>query len=553
MSPRLALALVLTAFPSAALAQLPIPIVAPSTSATTYGFPVRRVGNLDTATITFQGVRLFTIAAPAAPDSSDVPPIVQRVETIEDNLRRVVPPSTSGNFFDPSATRFEPETFKVEIGSENGYSTLYATDGHHKDVAPLMTLTQSDSAYYALPSAELAKQWQAALQTALAPAVLAAQPAYIRQQVGKLPYVFAAAIAFTILAQFLRRFLNRRRDLIEAKAQALREAGEADSDEAGKLHLRDSLLITGRWIVGLLGLTLWALVILWTLTIFPPTQVLARVLASRTIRILVLWVVILVIDRVLTLVFARIAEAWEGNPFLPPGDRARQLLRRPTLLRAAESLKSTVLYLIAIGTTLSILTVSVASVLTLGAVLAFAISFASQSLIKDFVNGWLILAEDQFAIGDYVTINGTTGSVENLTLRLTQLRTDDGKLVSMPNSSIVAVENATRSWSRIDFRVSVANNTDVAKATDLLKQTLDELAADPQWRAVVLEPPQILGVEAVTHAGIVLRAWIKTAPGERGPLTRELNRRVDDAFRANSVAIALPQTVLVQAQVNETS
>jgi small conductance mechanosensitive channel len=222
-------------------------------------------------------------------------------------------------------------------------------------------------------------------------------------------------------------------------------------------------------------------------------------------------------------------------------------------LRAAESLKSTVLYLIAIGTTLSILTVSVASVLTLGAVLAFAVSFASQSLIKDFVNGWLILAEDQFAIGDYVTINGTTGSVENLTLRLTQLRTDDGKLVSMPNSSIVAVENATRSWSRIDFRVSVANNTDVAKATDLLKQTLDELAADPQWRAVVLEPPQILGVEAVTHAGIVLRAWIKTAPGERGPLTRELNRRVDDAFRANSVAIALPQTVLVQAQVNETS
>jgi moderate conductance mechanosensitive channel len=553
MSRRLAFALLLAVFPSVALAQLPIPFPAPSTPATNYGFPVRRVGNLDTATITFQGVRLFTIAAPAAPDTSDVPPIVQRVETIEDNLRRVVPPSTSGNFFDPSATRFDPETFKIEIGSENGYSTLYATDGRHKDVAPLMTLTESDSAYYALPSAELAKQWQAALEAALAPAVLAAQPAYIRQQLEKLPYVLAGAIAFTILVQLLRRWVNRRRDLIEARAQELREAGEAASDEAGKLHVRDSLLITARSISGLLVLTLWALVILWTLTIFPPTQALARVLASRTVRILILWVLILIVNRILTVVFARISEAWEGNPFLPPGDRARQLLRRPTLLRAAESLKSTVLYTIAIGTTLSILTVSVASVLTLGAVLAFAVSFASQSLIKDFVNGWLILAEDQFAIGDYVTINGTTGLVENLTLRLTQVRTDDGKLVSMPNSSIVAVENATRSWSRIDFRVSVANNTDIAKATDLLKKTLDDLAGDAQWRATVLEPPQILGVEAVTHAGIVLRAWIKTAPGERGPLTRELNRRVDDAFRANSISIALPQTLLVQPQVNEAS
>ena len=227
------------------------------------------------------------------------------------------------------------------------------------------------------------------------------------------------------------------------------------------------------------------------------------------------------------------------------------MLRRPTLLQAAESLKSTVLYAIAVATTISLLGLDMTSVLTLGAVAAFAVSFASQSLIKDFVNGWLILAEDQFAIGDYVTINATTGSVENLTLRLTQIRTDDGKLVSMPNSSIVAVENATRSWSRIDFRVSVATNTDVAKATALLQKTLDELASDPQWRGSILEPPQILGVEFVSHAGIVLRAWIKTAPGERGPLNRELNRRVDEAFRANSVDIALPQTVMIAPQVAE--
>jgi small-conductance mechanosensitive channel len=550
----LLLALLFAAFPVAALAQLPISIPLPSSSpATDYGFQIRRVGNLDTATITFQGTRLFTIAAPLAPGSNDVPPIVQRVETIQDNLRRVVPPSTSGNVFDPSAARFEPETFEVEIGSENGYATLYATDGRHKDVAPLMTLTESDSAYYALPSKQLAEQWQAALQAALAPAVLAAQPEYIRTQVQRLPFVVGAAILLTILASFVRRWLNRRRDAVEARVEALSDDDATESREADKLRLQDSLLTTGRWILGLLGLAMWLLVVLWALTIFPSTQTFARELASRIIRILILWVIVLVVERILTLVFARIAEAWEGNPFLSPPDRARQMLRRPTLLRAAESLKSTILYAIAIGTTLSILRVNMTSVLTLGAVAAFALSFASQSLIKDYVNGWLILAEDQFALGDYVTINGTTGSVENLTLRLTQIRTDDGKLVSMPNSAIVAVENATRGWSRIDFRVAVATNSDVTKATGLLKKTLDELAAEPQWRSVVLEPPQILGVESVSHAGIVLRAWIKTAPGERGPLARELNRVVDEAFRANSIGIALPQTQLIQSQAGETA
>jgi small conductance mechanosensitive channel len=215
-------------------------------------------------------------------------------------------------------------------------------------------------------------------------------------------------------------------------------------------------------------------------------------------------------------------------------------------LQAADSAKAMVIYAVAAGSTLSILSVNMASVLTLGAVAAFAVSFASQSLIKDFVNGWLILAEDQFAIGDYVTINGITGAVENLTLRITQVRTDDGKLVSMPNSSIVAVENATRSWSRVDFRVAVALDSDVAKASGVLAKALDDLAADPAWKAAILEPPQVLGVDSVTNSGIVLRAWIKTAPGERGPLAREINRRVDEAFRAAAIGIGLPQSVIVQ-------
>ena len=319
MPRRLSLALLFAfaALPVAALAQIPgLPVPAASTSAG-YGFPVKRVGNLDTATITFQGVRLFTIAAPVASDANDVPPIVQRVETIEDNLRRVVPPSTSGTLFNPSAARFETGTFKVEIGSENGYATLYATDGRHKDVAPLMTLTQSDSAYYALSSKELAEQWQAALQSALAPAVQAAQPEYIKRQLQMLPFVVIGALLLTFLASLIQKSLDGRREVLEERVEALGSEAENQA-AAGRLRLQDNLLSTGRWILSIVVLAMWALVALWMLSVVPATQAFARLLASRVVRVLVLWLIVLLLDRGLSVIFARLADAWEAIRFSHP-------------------------------------------------------------------------------------------------------------------------------------------------------------------------------------------------------------------------------------------
>lgn len=265
-----------------------------------------------------------------------------------------------------------------------------------------------------------------------------------------------------------------------------------------------------------------------------------------------MWLFVAVLDKVISFIILRLSNAWEISPFLSYEERSRILVRRPTLVSAAENLKFILLYATAIGWTFSILQISTTSILTISAVVAFAVSFAAQSIIKDYVNGFLILAEDQFAINDYVTINGITGNVENLTLRITQIRTDDGKLVTMPNNTIATVENSTRMWSRIDFRVSIANNSDIGKATALLQKTLDEIAADLAWRDQILEPPVVLGVDSVSSTGIVLRAWIKTAPAGKGALSREINRRVDEAFRENAIGIAIPQTVVVAPPVVET-
>jgi small conductance mechanosensitive channel len=536
--------------PGAARAQLPLPIPIPSASpASPFGIAIKRVGPFDTAPIYFEGVRLFNIAAYPSNDPTAIPPIVLRVETIQDNLRRIVPSSKPGGYLQMPESRFDPDTFKVEVGNENGYPTLYATDGRRKDVAPIMTLTEADAALQGQSSAELADNWEAVLQTALGPAVLAAQPEYFRSQLQKIPLVVVLIGGLLWLFSMLRRTWSARHDVIRDEVKNLDP--ESDAQRVRRLRLQVRLLSTAEWISNGLSLLVVALGLLWVLTIFPGTRTFARELSSQIIRIAILWVSLVIVDRIVSLILVQVISTWEGNPFMSGEARSRQALRRPTIIGAADNLKTIVLYAVGIGWSFSILSINTASILTISAVVAFAVSFAAQSIIKDYVNGFLMLAEDQFAIGDYVTINAVTGAVENLTLRITQIRTDEGRLVTMPNSTITTVENATRSWARIDFRVSVATNSDVDKAITTLQTALNELAADPAFAGVVLEPPQVLGVDSVSNAGIVLRAWVKVAPSERGAIAREINRRVDEAFRKQSVSIAVPQTMLVQPQVQE--
>ncbi|HEY1883342.1 MAG TPA: mechanosensitive ion channel family protein [Candidatus Cybelea sp.] len=532
------------------LAQVPgVPLGIPGYTATAspWGFPIKRVNNLDTAPIFFEGQRLFVVAAPAAPADAPVPPIVQRVDTINDNLQRIVPAAVSlGN---RPASHFDPKTFKVSIGSENGYPTLYATDGSRREVAPIMTLTEPDATLNSMSKNDLAVQWQGVLEAALGRALLTAEPQYFASQLRRLPFVILGGLLATVLLIVLRRRLRRRNDVLDAAAESVDPHETSDSAGAKNLRIERSIVSGGLRLSSAALLAMWAVIVLWVLGILPSTHALANQLTTRSIRVVVVWLILALLDRLLNVAIVRVADNWESSLFATPGERARLTLRRPTVVRAIENLKSIVLWAIAILATLSVLSISPASVLTIGAVIAFALSFATQSLIKDYLNGFLILAEDQFAIGDVVTINGFSGNVEDLTLRITRLRTDDGRLVTIPNSSVVAVENQTRLWSRIDYRVAVAASSDITRAIEVLTATLDQIAADPGWNKTIVEPPQMLGVDAVSHAGIVLRAWIKTLPAQKAALTREINQRVSEAFRKENISLGVPQSVVLQAQV----
>ena len=363
--------------PLLAQAQGALPIPGYAATASPWGFSIKRVNNLDTAPISFEGQHLFVVAAPAAPADAAIPAIVQRVNTITDNLQRIVPPAVGlGN---RPASHFDPKTFKVSIGSENGYPTLYATDASKREVAPIVTLTEADATLNSMSRNDLAVQWQGVLQAALGRALMTAEPEYFAAQLRKLPFVLAGAVLVTMLLIVLRRRLRRRNDVLDAASDSVDPYETSDSAGAKNLRVERSIVSGGLRLSSVAILAMWAVVILWVLGILPSTHALANVLTTRSIRVVVLWLILALLDRLLNVAIVRVADNWESSLFATPGDRARLTLRRPTVVRAVENLKSIVLWAIAILATLSVLSVSATSVLTIGAVIAFALSFATQN------------------------------------------------------------------------------------------------------------------------------------------------------------------------------
>ncbi len=550
----LGLALVALAAAVPAIAQpLPIGLPTEAEQGNLRKYQIKRVGTLEVAPVYFEGIRLFDVSAPASRDPKAFPAVAARVDVIEDNLREVVPPATTfGDFFKPPPTRYNPDTFEVRVAERNGYVTLVSADRNGTSETSLLTLTDQDAKYNGVSVHVLAEQWAETLQSVLGEALRARQPEALGHQIGSALRVLLIAILSTVLFVFLRMLVQRQSDAIEKRLELGDEAVEAPGEETeGKrsaLRIVRNALVVADWLLAWCIVITWALAILMILYAFPPSQALARKLLSEATALAAIWIIAGIANRVGSFVVARAAQSWEERPFLNLDEAGRRQLRLPTITRALEYTKSMIVYVAAAALSLGSLGASASAVVTLGAAVAFAISFGAQSLVKDLVNGFFILVEDQYAIGDYVTIGTAVGVVEAVTLRITQLRSDDGRLVTVPNSQVAVVDNWTRGWSRVDYRYVIAYDSDVAHALEVFENVLKQLARDPQWSRLISETPRVLGVESVSSTGIVLRGWVQTVPGKMFIVSREINRRMSEAMIGEGI---LPGTVVSRMLVNE--
>ncbi len=193
------------------------------------------------------------------------------------------------------------------------------------------------------------------------------------------------------------------------------------------------------------------------------------------------------------------ANNWEDYSFISLGEAKRRALRISTISGVLEDLTTILFVGLGIILMLNFMGVSTASILAGSAVIGFAISFGSQSLVKDFINGCFILLEDQFAEGNVISIGDVGGFVESLNLRITQLRDGEGQLITIPNSAISEVKNLTRSWSRVDFTIAVAYETNPKTILDLLNAVSTQMYDDLNWRGRMAGPPEFLGIDSVSH------------------------------------------------------
>jgi small conductance mechanosensitive channel len=177
-------------------------------------------------------------------------------------------------------------------------------------------------------------------------------------------------------------------------------------------------------------------------------------------------------------------------------------------------------------------------------IIGLAISLASQNLLRDIINGFLILMEDQYGVGDVIVVDEVAGLVESMNLRITQLRNEEGRLITIPNSQIAIVQNLSKEWSRVDIMIPVSHTSDINEALELIEQVAEDMRDDPKWKALILEPPLLLGVDNLDHVGATVRIWIKTLPLKQWEVAREYRRRLKIAFDQSGVNIGVPQQSL---------
>jgi len=284
----------------------------------------------------------------------------------------------------------------------------------------------------------------------------------------------------------------------------------------------------------------------------------ADTVVAPIIQIVIIWVVAVAVNRVVRLVIKRIGHRLEGAA--QSGRYARMKARTPKVLmetgsvsiRAAARAKTTtavlrsissfVVYSVAALYTVSVLGLRVGPLIAGAGIAGVALGFGAQSMVKDFLGGMFMLIEDQFGVGDVIdvsaTVDGTTGvtgTVEEVTLRITSVRDVNGTIWHIPNGEIRRVGNMSQGWARALLDVPVPYGTDLEVAQSIVTQVAHDVTHAPAYRPEVLGEPEVWGVEDLGPDAVLIRLVIKTRPGEQWPIMRALRAELHNAFVAAGI------------------
>lgn len=535
---------------------------------------VTRLGSIEVAPVRspISGKELFVVASPTVVDrnaeGADLTAAVEeRAGEVNARLRRAM--------LDRQEPPMDADSLAVDVAVLNGVTVITARDAHYTQPLILVSTTQIDTSYHGLPIDELARQWRDILDTEIRAGLGELSSEFVLQDLASVGRILLVLVALTVgvaLVQHLlglrQQRLRQRKDELQARAepespqtsmdpQAGVEAVERDEridqqreaflqglDEVASLDRRLSMLSFLQWLL------FWSLILLWYFGLyqlvkqFPVLEKYSRGVLEIPIRLLLIWFFTGFLIRICRRLIDRLTSVKDGGSLLDvltAGDSKRLQLRASTIAGAAKGFVTILIAGFGILLALGALGLPTGSVLAIGGIFGLAISFGSQNLVRDLVNGVLILSEDQYAIGDVVDTGTAAGLVENLNLRVTQLRSVDGELITIPNSNITQVRNLTRNWSRVAFSITVAYETDPDKALRVLTDVGLQLYDDPDWHERIVSEPTVLGIDTISHTGITITTWIQTEPAQQWAIGREFRLRVRRAFAEHGIDIGTPR------------
>ncbi len=216
--------------------------------------------------------------------------------------------------------------------------------------------------------------------------------------------------------------------------------------------------------------------------------------------------------------------------------RERRQQRATALGSILSNAASLTIFGIAAVIILGDLGLNLAPILASAGVLGVAIGFGAQNLVQDFLAGIFMLLEDQYGVGDVIDVGGTTGTVEAVSLRITRLRDVNGVVWSVRNGIITKAGNKSQGWARAVVDFPVPYRHDLPQVRHLMAQTAAEMWQEPAWHEIILEEPEVWGVQAMYSDAVLLRVVAKTVPLRQWEVQRELTERLKNALDATGLA-----------------
>jgi small-conductance mechanosensitive channel len=256
---------------------------------------------------------------------------------------------------------------------------------------------------------------------------------------------------------------------------------------------------------------------------------------TKAIKISIILVVGLALALLMHLVLRRLESRIENTT-----KGRERLARLKTLFQAGRSFGHVVIFTVVLLMVLHEMGINIAPVLASAGVVGLAFSLGSQTIIKDYLGGILILSENQFAVGDVLTINTLTGTVERITMRATYLRDGEGKLHLIPNGDIRIVTNLTTQWAQVIITLNVDYEADMGVVLRALDEAAEAIQTDQEIATAILEAPKTFGWTGFTDWAVQVQITVRTNPGMQWAVGRTLRKTVLDCLHKEGVRVALP-------------